>query len=277
MPRLSKLIALPAALCVAACLAVVPGVGQHKKPPHKTGNQMVTRLPALDPTLAPGNKFDQEIADALIPSQKPVNDWVKLPPEYAFTWKRGQTTQIFSNDHSGSIDREAHVSKPILKTLDLGSIKDRNGGLWQYQLGRFWDIKPRDTDSCLQLVGTLRPAPDGSLVLHHRMIVFHLDNETGNIFLLSQFEIFSTYRLIAPDVMHLIEKTNVFDWRGNLTNEWEEVSNFRKVGDFVPRPDGTARDGKPLYPLFVQFLKDNGMADRIPDAPQAAPGVVANP
>jgi hypothetical protein len=84
--------------------------------------------------------------------------------------------------------------------------------------------------------------------------------------------------LISPNVASykLIERQ--FDLQGEpiITVQWVGFEP-KKIGDIVPEPDQKGIDGQPLYPLFVQYLKDHNMADRIPDAPPAAPGVVAKP
>lgn len=137
MPRLSKLVLLPVVLSVAACLAMVPGVGQDS-PTLRTGvTQSITQA-LLDPRLAPGSVFDQNLATDLINKSDSPNEWVKIPSWSVGRWHVGiQSTGYSKNELSGAEDLTRHVV-PFEWSITKAAFSDKTGQMWKYNQQNYW-------------------------------------------------------------------------------------------------------------------------------------------
>ena len=79
------------ALCVVAALQLIsftPGYTATLQGAVKEDERILSKhLPALDPTLAPGNIFDKDTATALLKKEIPQNVWYKIPTSLAGSWE----------------------------------------------------------------------------------------------------------------------------------------------------------------------------------------------
>ena len=262
MPRLSKLFFLPAFLSVAAAfLAVEPGMGQVNK---STLTTTVPRLPALNAALAPGKKFEKDLVKKLVGMPEPVSSWVKIPASLACTWKTDKMTQTSSRfEQSMEEDATPKVLKVKNTIVTLGSIRDARGDFWQYNSPAVW---MNDT-LCIETEFAL--TPEGELHSQSRVVTFEINDKTNDITYCRQLINQRRFRMLSPGLMREEQTTKLYDWKGSPVMMIKCQSSYNRAREF----DAATKtaDGKPLYSLFVQFLKDHGMTDRIPDAQPATP------
>jgi hypothetical protein len=278
MPKLSKLVLLPAALSVAACLAVGPGVGRDRAT-LQAGVSESIRLAPLDPKLAPGNLFDKSAAASLIGKTESRNNWYKTPHWLSGGWHTDKQLQLVSFDLKSGKVSDTNVLTTCHMSLSEGTFPDHQGQLWEYDRQGDWVVSDDDNYAYYNWLPARSHivANDTTYSDLTSSIVLAVDKRTGVIR--------SCYRDLRENIIYCISKNAIkfysaydnFDREGNPTHKGESVSYYKRIMEFIPNHNAKTPDGKPLYPLFVQFLKDNGMADRIPDGPPSAPGVVAKP
>src|SRR5262249_15358194 len=89
------------------------------------------RLPSLDPTLAPGNTFDKEVAEAiLLKGFHSTNDWYRIPNWIAGTWEEKESvTTFFRDEQTGETDETPQPHKSVSQD-SWGRRKDRAGNVW---------------------------------------------------------------------------------------------------------------------------------------------------
>lgn len=132
MPRLSRLVLLPAAFSAAACLAVGPGIGQ-EEPTSKITDQHSSKIEPLDPRLKPGNVMDQEMVARLISNTKPSNSWHKVPAWLAGRWQStGSVVLLNRNEKTG---KEESKTCPVFEEAGMsymqGQYVDKQGQVWE--------------------------------------------------------------------------------------------------------------------------------------------------
>ncbi|MBS1994614.1 MAG: hypothetical protein JSS86_09110 [Cyanobacteria bacterium SZAS LIN-2] len=265
MPRPSKLILLPVMLFVAVCLDVGPGVGQQIKPTPKTGvsaSETMHELSPLDSSLAPGKLFDKEKCSALLIKDHSTH-WNKLPAWLVGTW----TSRDEQSEDEG---KTAHLEYWAICRIIVG-LADKTGQVWSHYTAGEWaqGVDGSRLDCYLGCTES-SPSPD-EYRSEFESISFQLDGLSHLIQSCSRRLTEDTYYLISPGVVRLKEVHRNYDWRGHQLDSSEREWNLLKSGEFASDLTQTTGDSRPHYPLFVQFLRDNGMTDRIPDAPPAAP------
>jgi hypothetical protein len=107
--------------------------------------------------------------------------------------------------------------------------------------------------------------------LRSHYIHFQVEKETGIITACSQTASHEKISLTSPTTLVTNRCERSFDCHGQPTVTTECTICSKKIGESLPRREWKTTDGKPLYPLFVQYLKEHGMTDRIPDPPPESP------
>jgi len=250
---------LPLALTIASGLAVAPGLGQQKAAIQKTHSQKAGNKPTLNVALSPGHKFDQKTAAALLSAGKSANSWVKIPADFAYKWKTTSLTQTACRyEKTGTEDSTNTVLKLRKAVIVIGTMKDARGDIWQFNAHGTWPNNGIFTEESFET------GPDGGLCRNSRVISFEIDEQSNEITKCSQLIGKATFRLVAAGGMKQETTTTLYDWKGASISTVKSEAIYRRTGMFSPRK---AVDGKPLFPMFVQFLKEHKMADRIPAEP----------
>jgi len=250
------------ALFVANILAIEPGMGQQKPTKQKNHPLSTGDKQSLSVELSPGHKFNQATADALLAAGKPANSWVKIPVDFAYKWKTTSLTQTACRyEKTGAEDNTSTVLKLRKAVIVIGTMKDARGDIWQFNARGTWP------NNGMYVEESYESGPDGGLSRKSRVISFEIDEESKEITKCSQLIGKTSFRLIAAGGMSQETTTTLYDWKGSSVSTVKSQSTYRRTGLFAPRK---AVDGKPLYPLFVQYLKEHNMADRIPKEPTDA-------
>jgi hypothetical protein len=255
-------------------------MGQEKPTLKMTISRSINLAP-LDADVAPGQSFDKEKVNDLITKSNSGNSWYKVPAWYAGKWQSNQTIQLFRRDEaSGLEDFESHVQN-WHNSNGIGNYADKTGQVWQYDEPGFWS----DYDSPFnmeakhfcRLSGTQKVATESEYAFDTEFLAFSVDKTTKRITRCDRGTTEVSIHPTAPGIVvaHVIQRT--FEWQGNPEIATVSEAEYKKTGDLVPDANWKRPDGRPMFPLFVQYLKEHGMADRLPDAPLAAPGAVAKP
>lgn len=297
MPRPSKLILLPVALSIAACLAVEPVMGQGgfpevwppevwspapwpfpNDPKVNMPESKSERLPPLDPRLAPGNKFDKEIAGGLLAKTKSPNSWHKVPAWLRGKWQSTQTIITLLRDERTGKEEPPNRVETSNNEGWYGHYADKTGQVWGCDQPYYWTENDRPQYKAYDFIitRTATAVTDTSCRFRSQSVDFYVDKTTGTIIQVVWDTKEQTISPISASITRHKSNCRIIDWQGNPTLTEELVSDYKRTADFKPNPSETTPDGKPLYPLFVQYLKDHNMADRIPDA-SPAPEPVAKP
>jgi hypothetical protein len=246
-------------------------LGQDSKPLQAGVTRSVSLAP-LDSALAPGNVFDKSKAEALIGQSKSSNNWHKVPAWYPGTCKSDQMVFTFRRDEeSGQEDRSSHAENRH-SSYTVDACPDTTGQMWEYDPQGFWIEGQGDDDLHYNwmMARSVTIATDKEVAHKGQAVGFHVDKRSNiikscdrNVSETSTFPVSST-------AIRSRTFQRTFDWQGTHRGTAEFACKYKKTREDSIDPNRMTRDGKPLYPLFVQFLKDNNMADRIPDA-QPAP------
>lgn len=268
MPRLSKLALLPAALAIAAGLAVGPGMGQEDIPGLKGSVSVSRYIVPSDAALETGSVFNQELATSLLNGEgKADNNWYMVPAWCVGDWN---SVRHVSTD-PGRYNARSNLS--------IGTFADKTGQIWEYDRQGYWAEGKGSNSEAKAWVVARSPieATERNLRFHEDLIAFTIDEKTKVIKNRDHIWQDSVMYRVPEKMIKFLSVTGTYDADGKPNQTALAITDHWKNAEFEPRLSDTASDGRPLYPMFVQYLKDHNMADRIPDAPPEAPGAVAKP
>ena len=282
--RLSTIILWQAALAVTASLAASPVIAQQNRPKPQTcvlkaAVERSENASPLDPTLAPGNIFDRDIATALFNKNKAPFVWHVVPKWLVGDWHSEQQTNVFSrNDKTGKLNAPGGPVS-LRSTMNQGDFIDKAGEVWQCDAPGTWMDNDFDGLKSHLYSLSISNAVDTNKQSSRdaELVCILVDGKTNKIVRCTRQSINYDMLPISPSAIRYNNTIKTFDWQGNPVQTSKCVTNLKKVGEFTPNPNKLAPDGQPLYPLFVQYLKDHNMADRIPDASPAVPEIMTTP
>jgi len=275
---LSKFVLTSALLIVVHGLGISPCLGQDSQA-LQGGITETVNLAPLDSSLAPGNRFDKSAAENLIDTSKSRGTWHMVPAWYSGQRSTDQMMVTFSRDEkTRAEDRSTHrENRHSVMTVD--TLKDKTGQLWEYDAQGFW-IEGQSDDALhynwvLSRSSTVTTNAECDHVI--RGVGFHVDKQTQTIKSCDRSVSQITAVPISSTTIKSKTLQRLYDWQGHPTRTVETVCSYKRTGEDPADKSGMTRDGKPMYQLFVQFLRDHHMADRIPDEPPSAPGAVYQP
>jgi hypothetical protein len=229
--------------------------------------------PDLNANFGPGGSFDQQKAAGLWAEAAAKNQWFKIPSWYAGRWRIVQklSAKRDGNRWTKHVEYSEHVEDfPDLSTA--GHYADKTGQVWECeQAGESssFDSVPSYFDNGMgyRISKTPTMATDSVYSFKTREAQLILWKGSRQIGSAGQQTDEVEVHPIAPNQSKTKVVAKVFDWRGNhlFTKETEFIST--RIADFAGQPDGKTPDGKPLFPLFIRYLNEHGMSDRIPPSP----------
>jgi hypothetical protein len=271
-----------AALAVGAHLAAGPGMGQESPTPG-AGISALGKMPPLDPVLAPGNNFDQAIATE-ITKIKSTNQWHQIPAWLAGSWESEQATvRSFKDQKSGTEDLRVRVY-PEHSTDTHGDFTDQTGQVWAADVAMF--RKGADNDAFVKYTLFLSfisiAATDTKYLYQIQSVDLYVYRKTNTIKVCCPWLTEIVERLVSPGVLSNKTTYRSFDLNGSLRSTAEVNSTLNRTSEAVPNQIQTTLyrttlEGKPLYPQFVQFLKDHNMANRVPEGQPSGSKPMAKP
>jgi hypothetical protein len=272
MTMRSKLMFVPAVFIIAIVLATAPCLSQDSQALQGGISENVNLAP-LDSSLAPGNRFDRNTAESLIDTSKSRGTWHMVPAWYTGERSTDQMTVTFSRDEKTHKEDRSTNRENRHSVMTVDTYKDKTGQTWEYDAQGFW-IEGQSDDALhynwvISRSSTVTTNTECDHVI--RGVGFHVDKQTHTIKNCDRSVSQITAVPISSTTIKSKTLQRLYDWQGHPTRTVATVCNYKSTGADPAEKSGMTRDGKPLYPLFVQFLKDHNMADRIPDAPQTAP------
>ncbi len=266
MSQVSKLIFPLAAIFATTCLAPNCCTGQGSLTV-KLGVARSSPMPTLDGVLAPGNVFDKQIAGSHMPGQPSQIHWFKVPAWYVGTWTSSESVRTFMRNEFTGEEKLNNPMQPSHNEIWGGTCMDRDGQVWECEDTGYWRYS--DTGTLDQNTYVLNHTPlnvtDTSCCFHASAIVFTVEKISGKILHCSQSEHDEFLTPMSDNVMRAKIVQRNFDWQGNPTTTEEGVSIYERIRSTVLPNPVACSDNKPLYPRFVQYLKDNGLSDRVPE------------
>jgi hypothetical protein len=278
IPRHSTIILVQAALAVTACLATPPAIAQQSRPTPQTcvlkaAVERSENASPLDPTLAPGNFFDRNIATALFNKNKAPFVWHVVPKWLVGDWHSEQQTNVFSrNDKTGKLNAPGGPVS-LRSTIHQGDFIDKTGQVWQCDAPGTWMENDFDGLKSFTYSLSISNAVDNDKQSSRdaELVSVLVDGKTNKIVHCTRQSTNYDMLPISPSAIRYNNTIKTFDWQGNPLQTSKCVANLKKIGEFTPNPNKVAPDGQLLYPLFVQYLKDHDMVDRVPEASPAVP------
>jgi hypothetical protein len=146
---------------------------------------------------------------------------------------------------------------------------DKEGQVWECEDTGYWRYNDGGSFEQHTFVMSHKPidCSDKYCTFHATAIVLTVNKSSGKILLCMQSEHDETITPVADNVciMKVIQRN--FDWQGNPTTTQASVSTYARTRQTVQSNPVAGSDHAPLLPRFVEYLKGNGMSDRIPPIP----------
>ena len=233
------------------------------------GITQTINLPSLDAALAPGNLFNKNAAEDLIGKSKESNNWHMVPSWYRGQRATEQMTVNYSKDEKTGVEDKKPHRENRRSVMQVDTYKDRTGQLWEYDAQGFWIEGESDEYFHYNWVISRAPTLTNDTECDHmtRGVGFHVDKKTYKIVSCDRSLAQISATSVSPTVIRSKAFQKIFDWQGYPIRTVETVCNYKKTAEGPGDRNGMTHDGKPIYRLFVQFLKANNMTDRIPEPP----------
>jgi hypothetical protein len=221
----------------------------------------------MNPNLAPGNVFDQDAATSQLKKSISVNNWHKVPAWCVGVWQSDQASSALPVDEkTGSADSVTRLATSRNTGL-RGHYADKAGQVWEYEQAGCWTVTECDkyTYHGYQITRTPTVISKTECCFLVKSIVFCVDKTNGKIVSVARDDSEERIYPISPLITRTKTIHRLFDWLGNLSATQETVCDQKKTGDLAQDQEWKTIDGEAMYPLFVQYLKDHGMSDQIPE------------
>lgn len=220
---------------------------------------------SLDPVpngMMQGGKFDEQA----IPKLSPKNNWLPIPKWLAGTWQFKSETVTHMNIIN---DKTRYPNVPFVLRNEfqktIGCQMDRTGQIWDYVKAPYSYTCKVDND-CIAYNRCENVAVVSSSNEEYIRKVSGADAivepETQVILKTLQKECISRYTPMDESAVRVDGSTKIFDTRGNA--KLLKISNMlgTRAKPFEPVDE---KDGENLKKLFLDFLKDQGKPELIPN------------
>jgi hypothetical protein len=238
---------------------------------HITENPDGAHLPPLDPSLAPGNLFNQDTATKLL--KKPTrNDWVKMPAWIVGMWlpqenvvthtKNEVTGQEDNIPHSKKIDLERMRANDRHNAQIFGYFPSKDAW-WHYPDTGIWK-KTEEKDHYQYVFEQQKKyeqagADADKIIASGVLIVFNVDRGSNKIKSVVQTPYTTTAKRIADDRIEAIKDSKLYSYRGGLIASSQTAIYLHKEGGPIVRTK--TESGQDATKLLFTFLLDHKMDD----------------
>jgi hypothetical protein len=268
---------LYAALALGSPLLVeaqeTPDIGQAstvKKPLLQGGVNHAEELPALEDSLRPGRVFSD---DLLINAGTATNNlWFYIPAWFAGTRHAEDCLVVYRYDY-----KTGKATTPMLKQLNrqdstAGYLKDRNGGIWDYNVTPNIQHVESDLVNAILYVKRITPVMgnDDQLVIKYEELSITVNKHTNKILQVLQQEQINTITSPVPGTLHVDVSVKCFDFDGNPLRIEQSVMTLKMTKPFVRKDTYKGTD---LKPLFRDYLMSHNLSNLVPtefDTPATA-------
>jgi len=198
-----------------------------------------------------------------------MTDWYTVPPSYAGKWR---VDALRRTKATGGDWQDTGAMKDV--EYFVGQYADKTGQIWQHR-GTAGFARSDYFPFCGSYEGKefYYSAKKGSAVGQIRPEKFAANDLPGLQFE-GKDELFcgSHGSKVTMTDDNSFEESTVIKTSDTkipgVIYMHEYTAKAKKISPFKPRIDLQTPDGKPLYPDFVDFLREYGMSDRIPAGPQ---------
>ncbi len=149
-------------ILVLACAATLDAYAEesNKSFPSalQAGVELNIKLPALDASLTPGNKFSMEAATRILNNDRHRNQWYKVPHWVAGRWHQDKAVTVYYRDEiTGSESDKPHPYN-FDGTFNIGTEDDTSKQIWDFADANYWTTTETDDRYCYMFVTSVQPS-----------------------------------------------------------------------------------------------------------------------
>ncbi len=220
-------------------------------------------LPALDPTLAPGNTFDKDVATALLRKEIPQNVWFKIPAWLAGNWLEQEATVTWSRDEiTKRVDNAPRPEKNVTSgNFGYFPTVDQNFW-WQFADSEYWGKSEKQTCTSWFFHQYIAPVDTNgqSMSIKRISIEFDVDLNSNKILQVYQRQDLVTDIQITDSLVQEVDYGRRFDFHGKAICSFHLTSNLKIASMACVNPNTTPSGRNPTE-LILAYLQDRGMQD----------------
>jgi hypothetical protein len=232
----------------------------------QAGVELNVKLPALDASLTPGNKFNLEAATTLLNNNRHRNQWYKVPHWAAGRWHESKAVTVYYRDDINGEESDKPHPYNFNSNFNIGTEDDTSKQIWGFADANYWTTTETENRYCYMFVTSLQPLLHSEETCSFRglSVSFIVDKMTNRIITCKQRETVQIYENVSESRMRNCTCHRVFNWDGvaelSATNESDcnRISKYRNLGN------EKAADGRVLHPMFVEYLRSHDMGVLIP-------------
>jgi len=232
----------------------------------QAGVELNVKLPPLDPSLAPGNRFDLTTVTNLLKKRYDHNDWYKVPDWASGRWHQSKATTVYYRDEVSGVESEKPRTYNLESNFNLGIEKDKGKQVWDFADAYYWTTTESDKTYCHTFVTSLQPVLNNETTCSFRglSISFVVDKWSNKIVSCKQRENIEIYEYVSRSRMRNKTWHKVFDWSGSPILSATNESTCIKIKQYADHSNEKTSDGRDLHPLFVDYLRNHNLRELIP-------------
>lgn len=222
--------------------------------------QFSEQLQAVPPMLRAGASFNAQQLSLPVPVEK----WFRIPRAIAGLWQRETQTTTSVLDFRTGVRTTKNTVQTARSQSEFGLQRDKLGDIWDMRELPFTATGDGGSTANVQFMQSydLRYVDDTTANSFTQFIEVKVDKKTGQVITTQQLQ----ERSVISARNNVLINTAVlrsFDQNGNPLTESTSQTNETLIEPFTPLDVGA--DGKNLRASFIRFLRQNGMANRVPE------------
>jgi hypothetical protein len=250
------------------CLSASPAFSQNNTKLEATISKSKS-LPIADGLLTSGNMFEEKKISALFGGDEYHDNWYQIPSWLIHWWS--PVKNEFGDGKLAQKEQDSLKGKGANYALvrhGFARYEDAKGQWWKWDTTGLWFVTD-EGDRKTYIYGVEdkpKIVSESQWSRSTQTLEVVVDKTSGKVVDVSQHirEIKDTLLDTSPYTMKTVVTETVFDSKGNLTDKEEWTSTNSDAGQSKPSVAGKLKDGRRLHDLFIQYLKEHGMADRAP-------------
>ena len=228
--------------------------------------ELNVKLPPLDPSLAPGNRFNLQTVTDMLKKNYEHNEWYKVPNWAAGRWHEDKATTVYFRDERTGAESEKKHTYRLESSFNLGIERDKGQQVWDFADAYYWTTTETDKTFCRTFVTSLQPVLNNDSTCSFRglSISFVIDKWSNKIISCKQRENIEIYEYISHSKLHNKSWHKVFDWNGQPELSATNEATCYRIKQFADHSNEKTADGRDLHPLFVDYLTNHNLRNLIP-------------
>lgn len=249
------------AVCMAGCIQnPVRAEGQSPGVKLQGGVEFSNQLKALPQDLQEGGTFKKQV----LAGQPQVATWYRVPKALAGVWQReSQLTSTIFDFQSGQLMKVNQV-KPTRTVSEFGLQRDKLGDIWDMRTlpftaygdsGQILDVQYMHRDD-------LKMINEATATTYNEYLEVMVDKRSMRIVQSNQVQ--AQCQITAQGtLLRYAGRLRTFDQNGLPLQEETTLTEETLLQPFEPLD--RSEEGEDLRASFINFLRANGLNDRIPD------------